>query len=72
MNWLSISQIVSAVLLVVFILLQERSSGMSGLLGGNSEGGFYQTRRGLEKIVYWGTIVLAIVFAGLSLAGLVL
>lgn len=71
MNWLPISQIVVTVLLIIFILLQERSSGLSGLLGG-SEGGFYQTRRGLEKFIFWGTIFLAIAFAALALAGLVL
>ncbi len=71
MNWLPISQIIVTVLLIVFILLQERSSGLSGLLGGG-EGGFYQTRRGLEKFIFGGTIVLAIAFAALALAGLVL
>lgn len=70
--WLPISQITVAVLLIIFILLQERTSGLSGVLGGDSEGGFYQTRRGLEKIIFWGTIVLAIVFAILALLGLVL
>lgn len=70
--WLPISQITVAVLLIVFILLQERTSGLSGVLGGDSEGGFYQTRRGLEKIIFSGTIVLAIVFAVLALLGLVL
>jgi len=70
--WLPISQITVAVLLIIFILLQERTSGLSGVLGGDSEGGFYQTRRGLEKMIFWGTIVLAIVFAVLALLGLVL
>lgn len=70
--WLPISQITVAVLLIIFILLQERTSGLSGVLGGDSEGGFYQTRRGLEKIIFSGTIVLALVFAVLALLGLVL
>lgn len=70
--WLPFSQITVAVLLIIFILLQERTSGLSGVLGGDSEGGFYQTRRGLEKIIFSGTIVLAIVFAVLALLGLVL
>ena len=68
---LAIAQIVVSILLIVLILLQERSSGLSGILGG-SEGGFYQTRRGLEKFIFWSTIVLAIAFAVLALAGLVL
>lgn len=70
--WLPLSQITVAVLLIIFILLQERTSGLSGVLGGDNEGGFYQTRRGLEKMIFWGTIVLAIVFAVLALLGLVL
>lgn len=71
MTILSIAQLVVSVLLIVLILLQERSSGLSGILGGG-EGGFYQTRRGLEKTIFFGTIILAIVFVGLAIAGLLL
>lgn len=68
---LAIAQIVVSILLIILILLQERSSGLSGILGG-SEGGFYQTRRGLEKFIFWSTIVLSMAFAVLALTGLVL
>ena len=61
-----ILQVVVAILLIILILLQERSSGLSGILGG-SESGSYQTRRGLEKLIFYGTIVLAIFFIGLAL-----
>lgn len=61
---LPILQIAISVALVVLILLQERSAGMSGLFGGGGDGGgVYQTRRGLERGVFWGTIVLGIAFA---------
>lgn len=66
---LAIAQIIVSILLIALILLQERSSGLSGILGGGGEG-FYQTRRGLEKIIFGATIVLAIAFAGLALANL--
>ena len=70
---IAIAQVVVSVLLIILILLQERSSGLSGIFGSNSgEGGFYQTRRGLEKFVFWGTIVLAAAFAALALIGLIL
>ena len=66
-----IIQIITAVLLVILILLQERSAGMSGLLGGGDSGGFYQTRRGLEKIVFIATVVLTVVFVGLAVVELI-
>lgn len=65
-----IAQIVIAVLLVALILLQERSAGLSGLFGGES-GGFYQTRRGLEKTIFYATIVLSVVFVALAVFQLV-
>jgi len=65
MSALSIIQIVVSLLLIVAILLQERSSGLSGIFGGDSD--FYHTRRGLEKIVFWSTIVLVIAFGALSI-----
>ncbi len=62
-------QIILAVVVIALILLQERSSGMSGLFGGDS-GGFYQARRGMEKTIFYATIVLIVVFVGLALYGL--
>ena len=69
---LIVAQVIVAILLIILILLQERSSGLSGVMGGSGEGGSYQTRRGLEKLIFYGTIVLAILFIGLSLLKLIL
>ena len=65
-----IAQILVSILLIVLILLQERSAGLSGIFGGEG-GGFYQTRRGLEKIIFNATIILAIVFVALEVFQLV-
>ena len=65
----SVAQIIISIVLIVLILLQERSSGLSGVFGG-SESSYYQTRRGLEKIIFTATIVLVIIFAALSLINL--
>ena len=62
------SQIGLAVLLVVSILLQQRGSGLSSTFGGSSME--YSTKRGIEKIVFYGTIVLAVLFLGISVARL--
>ena len=64
-----ILQIIVSVVLIILILLQERSAGLSGIMGGESS--FYQTRRGLEKSIFVATIVLAFVFAGLALSALI-
>ncbi len=62
---IAIIQIILSVVIITLILLQERSSGMSGLLGGSGEG-YYQARRGMEKIIFYSTIVLAVVFVALA------
>ena len=63
---LSIIQIVLAILLVTGVLLQSKTSGLSGAFGGDDSSGSFQTRRGLEKIIFQGTIVLGVSFAVLS------
>ncbi len=65
-NILSITQVVFAVLLVVSILLQARGTGLGASFGG--EGNVYRTKRGIEKRLFQATIVLAILFFGVSLA----
>jgi protein translocase SecG subunit len=63
---IAILQIILSVVIITLILLQQRSSGTSGLLGGDSSG-FYQTRRGMEKIIFYSTIILSVVFVALAL-----
>ena len=62
---IAIIQIVLSVLIIALILLQERSSGMSGLMGGDG-GGYYQARRGMEKTVFYVTIALSVAFVALA------
>lgn len=63
---LSIAQITLAVLLVASILLQARGTGLGAAFGG--EGNVYRTKRGVEKRLFQATIVIAILFFGVSLA----
>ena len=60
-----------AVGIIVLVLLQERSGGASGIFGGGGDfGGVYQARRGMERVIFRATIVLAVAFVGLALARL--
>jgi len=63
--YLAIVQLITATLLVVAILLQQRGSGLGSAFGG--EGNVYRTKRGLEKILFNFTIILAVVFFGSAL-----
>ncbi len=60
--------LISAILLVVVILLQNQGAGLGGAWGG--EGNFYRSKRGAEKALFVGTIVLGIIFVGSLLGGL--
>jgi protein translocase SecG subunit len=64
------AQIGSAILLVITILLQQRGQGLGAGIGGSSME--YSTKRGVEKGIFYATIVLAIVFVGVSIARLIL
>ena len=63
---ITIAQIITSVILIVLILVQERSSGLSGVFGGG-ESDAYQTRRGLERLIFFATIILIVTFAVLSI-----
>ena len=68
-QFLPIAQIVVAVLLIVFILLQQRGTALGSAFGG--EGGFYATRRGIQKKIFWATAVLGALFIILALLNLI-
>jgi len=52
--------IISAVLMTVLIMLQNRGASLGAGFGGSSE--IYTTRRGVDKIMHQITIILAFIF----------
>lgn len=65
-NVLLIAQMALSGLLVLLVLIQPKGVGLGQVFGGESN--VYRTKRGAEKIVYYATIVVAILFAGFALA----
>ena len=63
---LDIIQLIFAVLLLGAILIQARGTGLGAAFGGG--GNVYRTKRGIEKRLHNATIILAILFFGISLA----
>lgn len=66
-TFLNIVEIIVALLLIGSILVQQKGGEMSSIFGGSGET-IQQTRRGAEKAIYYFTIYLATVFAGISIA----
>jgi preprotein translocase subunit SecG len=67
---LNIIQLILAVILIVAVLLQQKGSGLGGIFGGT--GNVYSTKRGLDKILHYITIVTVVVFFLISLIRLVI
>lgn len=66
---LTIIDMVVMVALIISVVLQNKSTGLGNVFGG---GGVVTTRRGSEKWLFYTTIVLGILFVGLSLAVIIL
>lgn len=62
---LNILEIVAALALIVLILLQMQGSGLSSSFGGAGE--FYRSKRSIEKLLMWATVVVTVIFAVISL-----
>jgi preprotein translocase subunit SecG len=63
---LLVFQLIVSLLLITVILLQAKGSGLSGVFGG--EGGFYRSKRGVEKMLVYFTIILTVLFFALSIS----
>ena len=56
-------QIALSALLIVTILLQRTGASLGGAFGADNFSSGFHTRRGLEKTLFWATIILGILFA---------
>jgi preprotein translocase subunit SecG len=64
---LDISLIITSVVLILFVILQSKGAGLGGLTGGDT-GGVFTARRGIEKTLFWLTIIFSAVFFILAIA----
>ena len=66
-NFLDIALIITSVGLIAGVILQSKGAGLGGLTGADT-GGVFTARRGIERILFWVTLALAVVFFGLVFA----
>ena len=64
------SQITISVVLIILIAFQQRGTALGSAFGGGGE--FYSSRRGLQKKIYYATIVVAGLFMILGILNLVI
>lgn len=71
LKFLDIALIITAVGLILSVILQSKGAGLGGLPGSDA-GTVFTARRGIERVLFWITIVLSIVFFALALAIVIL
>ena len=69
--YLSISLIIISVALIASVILQSKGAGLGNLTGGDT-GGVYTARRGIERTLFWVTIVLSVIFFVLAITVLLI
>jgi len=69
MSLLIIAQIIIASLLIILVLLQQRGTALGSTFGGGGE--FYGTLRGIQKKMFWGTLILGTLFLIVSVLNLI-
>jgi protein translocase SecG subunit len=63
---LFLALVITAAGLIASILMQSRGSGLGATFGGG-DSSTYRSRRGVEARLYQFTIILAILFVGISM-----
>lgn len=64
------SQLAVSVILVVLIAIQQRGTALGSAFGGGGE--FYSTKRGIQKKLFYATIVVASLFIIFGILNIIL
>ena len=70
-NILDGALILTSIALVVSIILQSKGAGLGGLTG-SDPGGVFTARRGVEKTLFWVTILFSALFFVLAITLVIL
>ena len=66
-TYLDIALIIISLLLILSVILQSKGAGLGGLTGADT-GSIFTARRGVERTLFWITIVLSVIFFVLVIA----
>ena len=60
-TYINIALIIISVLLILSVILQSKGAGLGGLTGADA-GSVFTARRGVERTLFWTTIILSAAF----------
>ena len=60
-TYLDIALIIISVLLIFSVIIQSKGAGLGGLTGADT-GSIFTARRGVERTLFWITIILSVIF----------
>jgi preprotein translocase subunit SecG len=63
----NVGLIITSIALIASVILQSKGAGLGGLTGADT-GGIFTARRGIEKILFWVTVGLSVLFFVLTIA----
>ena len=69
-NVVDIALVLISVALIASVILQSKGAGLGGLTGSDASRVF-TARRGIERVLFWITIVLSVLFFGLAIAEII-
>jgi preprotein translocase subunit SecG len=69
-TYLNIALIILSLLLILSVILQSKGAGLGGLTGADA-GSVFTARRGVERTLFWITIVLSALFFALVITLLI-
>ena len=70
-QYINIALIITSIALIASVILQNKGVGLGGLTNTDT-GGVFTARRGIEKTLFWVTIVLAGLFFILTMTSVII
>lgn len=70
-KFLEYALIIISLGLIASVILQSKGAGLGGLTGADA-GSIFTARRGVERTLFWVTVILSVLFFGLAIGTLLL
>jgi preprotein translocase subunit SecG len=67
--YVDIALIITSIALIASVILQNKGTGLGGLTGADT-GGVFTARRGIEKTLFWVTVILSALFFALTITAI--